>query len=39
MQQTNLGELTVSAQALGCMGMSEGYGRGTQSVASRRVRA
>jgi aryl-alcohol dehydrogenase-like predicted oxidoreductase len=26
MQQVNLGELTVSAQGLGCMGMSEAYG-------------
>ena len=27
MRRVSLGELTVSAQGLGCMGMSEAYGR------------
>jgi aryl-alcohol dehydrogenase-like predicted oxidoreductase len=33
MQQRNLGELNVSAQGLGCMGMSEFYGASNESEA------
>ena len=38
MQMHTLGSLTVSAQGLGCMGMSEFYGTGDQSEAERTIR-
>src|SRR3954465_12727492 len=38
MQTRTLGSLTVSAQGLGCMGMSEFYGTGDQAEAERTIR-
>src|SRR4051794_26113756 len=37
MQTRTLGSLTVSAQGLGCMGMSEFYGTGNQAEAERTI--
>jgi aryl-alcohol dehydrogenase-like predicted oxidoreductase len=37
MQTRTLGSLTVSAQGLGCMGMSEFYGTGDQAEAERTI--
>jgi aryl-alcohol dehydrogenase-like predicted oxidoreductase len=37
MQMRTLGDLTVSAQGLGCMGMSEFYGTGDQAEAERTI--
>ncbi len=37
MRTRNLGNLTVSAQGLGCMGMSEFYGTGDQAEAERTI--
>ena len=37
MDTRNLGTLTVSAQGLGCMGMSEFYGTGDQAEAERTI--
>src|SRR6476660_3790583 len=37
MRTRNLGSLTVSAQGLGCMGMSECYGTGDQAEAERTI--
>jgi aryl-alcohol dehydrogenase-like predicted oxidoreductase len=37
MRTRNLGSLTVSAQGLGCMGMSEFYGTGDQAEAERTI--
>ncbi|MGY1823583.1 aldo/keto reductase [Geodermatophilus sp. SYSU D00079] len=37
MQTRTLGDLTVSAQGLGCMGMSEFYGTGDQAEAERTI--
>jgi aryl-alcohol dehydrogenase-like predicted oxidoreductase len=37
MQTRALGDLTVSAQGLGCMGMSEFYGTGDQAEAERTI--
>jgi aryl-alcohol dehydrogenase-like predicted oxidoreductase len=37
MQMRTLGDLTVSAQGLGCMGMSEFYGSGDQAEAERTI--
>jgi aryl-alcohol dehydrogenase-like predicted oxidoreductase len=37
MQTRTLGDLTVSAQGLGCMGMSEFYGTGDQAEAERAI--
>src|SRR6478672_11663557 len=37
MRTQNLGSLTVSAQGLGCMGMSEFYGTGDQAEAERTI--
>ncbi|SHN88865.1 Predicted oxidoreductase [Geodermatophilus obscurus] len=38
MENRTLGQLTVSAQGLGCMGMSEFYGTGDQAEAERTIR-
>src|SRR6195952_5803490 len=38
MQMRTLGSLSVSAQGLGCMGMSEFYGTGDQDEAERTIR-
>jgi aryl-alcohol dehydrogenase-like predicted oxidoreductase len=38
MRTRTLGDLTVSAQGLGCMGMSEFYGTGDQAEAERTIR-
>ncbi|MGY1704175.1 aldo/keto reductase [Geodermatophilus sp. SYSU D00697] len=38
MEKRTLGDLTVSAQGLGCMGMSEFYGTGDQAEAERTIR-
>src|SRR3954451_15141977 len=38
MQTRRLRDLTVSAQGLGCMGMSEFYGTGDQAEAERTIR-
>src|SRR4051795_4788053 len=38
MQTRTLRDLTVSAQGLGCMGMSEFYGTGDQAEAERTIR-
>jgi aryl-alcohol dehydrogenase-like predicted oxidoreductase len=37
MENRTLGQLTVSAQGLGCMGMSEFYGTGDQAEAERTI--
>src|SRR6195952_792648 len=37
MQMRTLGSLSVSAQGLGCMGMSEFYGTGDQDEAERTI--
>src|SRR3712207_272670 len=37
MDNRTLGQLTVSAQGLGCMGMSEFYGTGDQAEAERTI--
>ncbi|MGY1690074.1 aldo/keto reductase [Geodermatophilus sp. SYSU D01105] len=38
METRTIGDLTVSAQGLGCMGMSEFYGTGDQAEAERTIR-